>query len=247
MLDRAKLQWLRGDDFGAVTMTDDRIDCRRLAELYEEFDELWTRLQAFYLDAVAGFRFVASYVQAEQGKARSFVQGTDMDSEMAQDERIFSYDQIFSDGFCTSGIHRATQGQAKARNAEGGSNFITLGRVCLISFYDFWEDYLRREYVVAKGHLDQNERRKEIVDPCVATHASHELWGDIGKLRQGIVHNRGIAGSEVNKCKLIRWFRPGDEIVLGPQRMHAIFMALLMYRNELHKEQFPQTSFILGE
>jgi hypothetical protein len=125
-------------------MTDDRIDYRRLAELYEEFDELSTRLQAFYLDAVAGFRFVARYVQAEQGKARSFVQGRDMDSETAQDERIFSYDQIFSDGFCTSEIHRATQGQAKARNVEGGSNFITLGRVCLVSFYDFWEDYLRR-------------------------------------------------------------------------------------------------------
>ena len=57
----------------------DRTDYRRLAELYEEFDELWTRLQAFYLDAVAGFRFVASYVQAEQGEARSFVQGSDMD------------------------------------------------------------------------------------------------------------------------------------------------------------------------
>jgi hypothetical protein len=224
----------------------ENIDYRRLAELYEEFDELWTRLHAFYLDAVAGFRFVASYIQAEQSKARYFVQDSDMDSEAAQDERIFSYDEIFSDGFCASGIHQATQGEAKTRNMEGGSNFTTLGRVCLVSFYDFWEDYLRREYVVAKGHLDPNERGKEIVDKCVAEHARHDLWGDIGKLRQGIVHNRGVAGSEVKKCTLIKWFQPGDEIVLGPDRMRAIFMALLNYRNELHKEQFYSPPFIIG-
>ena len=63
--------------------------------LYEEFDELWTRLHAFYLDAVAGFRFVESYVQSEQTKARDFVQGTDMDSEEAQDGRIFQLRRNF--------------------------------------------------------------------------------------------------------------------------------------------------------
>jgi hypothetical protein len=227
-------------------MNEDNIDHRRLAELYEEFNELWMRLHAFYLDAVAGFRLVASYVQSEQSRARNFVQGSDMDSEEAQDERIFSYEEIFSDGFCASGIHRATLGKAKARNVEGGSNFTTLGRVCLVSFYDFWEDYLRREFVVAKGRLDPSERRKEVIDKCVAQHARHDLWGDIGKLRQGIVHNRGIAGSEVKKCKLIKWFQPGAEIAIGPEHMRALFLALLTFRNELHREQFPPSDFILG-
>ena len=66
-------------DFEAVAMNEDNIDYRRLAELYEEFNELWMRLHAFYLDAVAGFRLVASYVQSEQSRARNFVQGSDMD------------------------------------------------------------------------------------------------------------------------------------------------------------------------
>src|ERR1019366_3259806 len=61
----AALQCVAEYDFEAVAMNDDDIDYRRLAELYEEFDELWTRLHACYLDAVAGFRFVASYVQSE--------------------------------------------------------------------------------------------------------------------------------------------------------------------------------------
>lgn len=62
-------------------------------------------MQAFYLDAVTGFLFVSKYIQAEQAKARGFVRGSNMDSEAAQDGRISSYDEIFADGFCTSGIH----------------------------------------------------------------------------------------------------------------------------------------------
>jgi hypothetical protein len=42
----------------------------------------------------------------------------------------------------------ATQGEVKARNAPNGANFTTLGQLCLISFYDFWNDYLRRDYVI---------------------------------------------------------------------------------------------------
>ena len=41
------------------------VDYRRLNELYEEFDALWTKLQGFYLDAVAGFTFVRQHVEAE--------------------------------------------------------------------------------------------------------------------------------------------------------------------------------------
>jgi len=61
--------------FEAHAMTDDKIDYRRLAELSDEFTELWRRLHAFYLAAVAGFNFVADHVLAEQEKARSFVRG----------------------------------------------------------------------------------------------------------------------------------------------------------------------------
>ncbi len=34
----------------------DPIDYMRVRELSEKFTQLWKRLQAFYLDAVAGFR-----------------------------------------------------------------------------------------------------------------------------------------------------------------------------------------------
>ena len=219
---------------------DANIDYQRLNELSEEFSQHWERLQAFYLDAVAGFAFVLSHVESEQEVARGFVRGTDLDSVEFQDTRMFSYSEIFDEGFCTSGIHRATQGEVKARNAPRGLNYTTLGQLCLISFYDFWQDYLRRAYVVAKGCLDPHETDNKVVQECLRKHASHDLWGDLYYLRTSIVHNRGVATSSVAKCKLIKWFNPGDLITLTPHHMRAIFLALLTYRNELFKEQFPE-------
>ena len=161
-------------------------------------------------------------------------------SQEFQDTRMFTYPDIFSEDFGTSGIHRATQGEVRARNTRDGSNFTTLGQLCLVSFYDFWNDYLRREYVIAKGYLDPNERNDEVVKQLLREHASHDLWGDLRYLRTSIVHYQGIATPDVAKCKLIKWFKPGDLISITPEHMRAIFLALLTYRNELSREQFPK-------
>src|SRR5271165_4338388 len=95
---------------------DTTVDHRRLHQLSEDFTQHWKRLQAFYLDAVAGFAFVLSHVESEQELARGFVRGSELDSVEFQDTRMFSYSDIFDDGFCTSGIYHATQGEVKARN-----------------------------------------------------------------------------------------------------------------------------------
>jgi hypothetical protein len=220
---------------------DPNTDYQRLGELSDEFTETWKRLQALYLDAAAGFSFVRQHVETEQAQAREFVRGTELDSEQFQNMRAFTYAQIFSEeSFCTSGIHEATQGEVKARNSPGGNNFTTLGQLCLVAFYDFWNDYLRREYVIAKGHLDENEEDQSVVDASLRKHASHDLWGDLRLLRQSIVHNQGVATSDVTRCKLIKWFSPGDPISITPEHMQAIFVALLRYRNELFSEQFPE-------
>lgn len=176
-----------------VENIDPNVDYRRLAQLSEEFTGLWNRLQAFYLDAAAGFFFVRNYVEAEQAKARQYVHGSECDSEQFQDTRIFTYSGIFPEEFCTSGIHQATQGEVRQRNAPNGDNLTTLGQLCVVSFYDFWNDYLRREYAIAKGYLDRDEQDSSVVKERLRKHASHDLWGDLYYLRTSIVHNQGVA------------------------------------------------------
>ncbi len=222
---------------------DPDIDYRRLHQLSDEFTALWKRLQSFYLDAAVGFTYVRDYVKAEQEQGRAHVRGTELDSEEFQDTLSFSYKQIFSGTFCTSTIHEATQGEVKARNAPKGENFTTLGQLCLVSFYDYWNDYLRREYAIAKGKLNPNETQKKVIEEALREYASHDLWGDIKHLRISIVHNQGIATSDIAKCKLIKWFQPREPIALTPEYMRTLFVALLTYRNELHNEQFPKQYF----
>jgi hypothetical protein len=217
------------------------VNYRRLGELADEFTQHWSRLQAFYLDAVVGFDLVRRHVVAEQERSRSFVRGTDLDSEEFQDTKIFIYAQILPEEFCTSGIHQATLGEVKARNRIDGKNFTTLGQLCVVSFCSFWNDYLRREYVVAKGKLDPAEKDSQVVQERLRMHASHDLWGDLNYLRNSIVHKQGIATSEVARCRLIKWFKPGDMVTITPERMREIFLRLITYRNELDKEQYPET------
>jgi len=219
---------------------DSEIDYRRLKQLADEFTELWKQLQSFYLDATVGFALIRSHIKAEQKQYRSYIKGTELDSEGFIDTLPFSYKQILSEDFCTSAIHKATQGEVKTRNAPGGANFTILGQLCLVSFYDFWNEYLRREYVIAKGKLDANETNKEIINLALREHASHDLWGDIRHLRNSVVHNQGIATSDVIRCKHINWFRPGDKVVITPKHMRTLLLALLKFRNELFKEQFPR-------
>src|SRR2546428_3035137 len=219
---------------------DPNIDYRRLHQLSDELTQFLDRIHALYLDAVAGFAFVHSRVLADQGKVRNLVKGSELDSEEFQDSRMFSYTQIFAEGFCASDSHRATQGEVKARNSPGGTNYKTLGQLCVVALYDYWNDHLRREYVVAKGQLDSNERDTELIKERLRKYASYDLWGDLGKLRNAIVHNQGIADSEVARCKLIRWFQPSDSIDISPARMKAILFAVLKFRNQLFKEGFPK-------
>lgn len=218
---------------------DPKVDYPRLGQLSEEFTQVWNQLHAFYLDAVAGFSLVRSRVESDQSWWRSYLKGSELDSEEFQDKRIFTYSQIFSGEFCLSETQLATQGEVKARNSPGGTNFTTLGQLCLVSFDVFWNEYLRQEYVIAKGHLDRDESDNSDVQARLREHASHDLWGDLRLLRNSIVHNKGIATSDVARCKLIKWFKPGGSISITPEYMRAIFLALLTYRNELDNEQFP--------
>ena len=220
---------------------DSSVDYRRIGELSREFTALWTRLQAFYLDAAVGFACVRNIVESDQKVLRNLASGSDLNSKEFQDSLTFGYERIFSEPFCTSAIHTATKGEVRKRNEPGGSNLITLGRLCIVSFYDYWNEYLRREYVIAKGKLDKYEKDEKTVRALLKKHASFDLWGDIRLLRQSVVHNRGFAISEIRKCNLIHWFKPKDSIDITPDKMTVLFRALLVFRNELDAQQYPPT------
>jgi hypothetical protein len=206
-------------------------DYRRLGHLAAEFTTVWGRLQALYLDANAGFALVRTQVEETQARVRSHVQGSELDSTQFQDTLSFTYDAVFSGEFCTSAIHKATQGDVKARNSPGGTNVVTIGQMCVVWFSDYWNEYLRAEVTKAMR---------------LTTPIKHDLWGDLRLLRNAIVHNQGAGTSHLTRCRLIHWFKPGEPLSFTPAHMRAVFLGLLRYRNELHATQFEERRIAVG-
>ncbi len=53
--------------------------------------------------------------------------------------------------------------------------------------------------------------------------------GDIRYLRQSIIHNRGIAVSNVENCKVLKWFAPGEIVDLDPTQVETLILEVKTY------------------
>ncbi len=210
-------------------MENREINYERMSELWKEFSFHYDQMHAFYHDAVAGFVWFKEKVASDQEIERARYQGFDLDTNEFWDSKRLEYGKIFNQEYVASGLHVGTVKEAKARNEPEGSNFKTLANVCSVYFYAYWESYFRREYCMAKRHHGCTcEELRE--------HASFDLWGDIRLLRNSIVHHQEVALDDINNCKLIKLFQPGDPISISPQHMRGIFHLLYQFRNSLHAE-----------
>lgn len=96
--------------------------------------------------------------------------------------------------------HTATRGERIARNAREGDNCRFIGNMCLVYIYSFWEHQYRQAIAEFLG----------LEDGKIAL----DIFGDIRLYRHSIIHTRGIATEEIEKCKVLKWFLEGDEIFL---------------------------------
>jgi len=62
---------------------------------------------------------------------------------------MFTYAEIFAEGFATSGIHRATK-RSKGKNAVDRFQFHNPPEALPCLLLRFLDDYLRREYALPK-------------------------------------------------------------------------------------------------
>jgi hypothetical protein len=120
-----------------------------------------------------------------------------------------------------------------------GQNAQSLGNLLVVSAYAYWEEHLRIEIGKAKGVIPTDARNTDKVRDILNREVVSDFWGDLRHLRNSIVHSHGVASSEVAKCKVITWFKPGEKIALNYQMVRALFICMGTYRNEVHKMQFP--------
>ena len=117
-------------------------------------------------------------------------------------------------------LYRCTQGEYKERNSEKGVNSLFVGNMCVIAIYQYWEDYFRQKIANFLNRTNKNDLVSDIM-------------GDLKLLRRSIIHHRSIALKEVENCKLLRWFKKGDDIFIDKDMMQYIVFQIKSYLQAL--------------
>jgi hypothetical protein len=119
-------------------------------------------------------------------------------------------------------IHRCTLLEYKERNTPGGLNFKTLGNMCMVLIYQYWEDHYRKK-IAEFARLEKNGIKLPIM-------------GDLGIIRNSIIHHKGIAKDEVEKCEILKWFKAGDEISVNQEQFEELIRHIEKGLNELSQK-----------
>ena len=216
------------------------IDHKRLLKLFYEFARQLEEWHTLYLDSIAGYSILHERLLARQEDVRKAL-GEDKYTSIAfQDTCSVLYKNLCNKDVAPIALSPVMkQGDVKKRTQRNGHNYLLLGNQCVVSVYSYWEEYLRIEIGIALGKLRNGARNSETTKRILNQHVKVDLWGDLRYLRNSIVHNHGIANSDLSKCKVIRWFKPGERIVLDYDKMRALFFVMGCYRNKLHTMSLP--------
>jgi hypothetical protein len=170
-----------------------------------------------YLDSTLGFKLLTDKIKKIQEKTIKLF-GSDTTIEKL-DEAEFMYgigdpqkNKIVRD---PSLLHVTTQGELKERNKVKGINTETIGNLCVVQIYQFWEDKYRKE--IAKL---LNKEKDDV---------ESDIFEELRHIRRSIIHNGGYAIPEVEKKVKIVTFKEGDKIVLKEDDMRKIITAIKDY------------------
>jgi len=178
-------------------------------EALQEFDQIVDSLYGVYLDSTTGLYRLRKWLEETQSKAINILKKSHPELNIDfLDDKEFIYTEgppnipgVFS-------LHRCTQAEIRSRNSKSGQNYRFLGNMAVVALYQYWEDKHRaaisKELGIAKKDL--------VLD----------IMGDIRILRRSIIHHSGFAIKDVEKCKILKWYKPGDEVFVDGEKFKII-------------------------
>ena len=179
-----------------------------------EFAESDNSIMGVCFDAIRGFDLNLKEIDRTQ---REFLEQSGTANPSDEDLQLLdSAWIIYSHGSPSDSeklvYHQGTQRDFKTRNSQGGSNEVFIGNMTLISIFEYWEETCRpRLAAILDVHKDQVE--------C-------DIFGDLRIIRNSILHHSGIALDDVNRCKVLKWFKAGDKIMVDRPRLRDLVTRL---------------------
>lgn len=217
------------------------MDYPRFLELFWEFSRFVESLHTLYLDSLVGYSILHERLEGHQDSMQQLLGDHECATREFQDTCSIVYKDVSNRDFMPVSMSPVMkQGDLKSRVVDDGQNTLLLGRQCVVSAYAYWEEHLRMEVGKAMGVLAPTAEPNDETRKILNKHVVNDFWGDMGYIRHAIVHANGVAGEKIKKCRVLKWFNPGEAINLSHARMHRIFMLMGQYRNELHAHSLPK-------
>jgi hypothetical protein len=194
----------------------------KLFAVCEEFMRFSYDLFGAYLDALAGLDQIRQDLVNRQKAKIAKLRNTQPDkaTEAFMDQQALDHRLQADQRGPEELLHRSTQGDFKRRTAPGGLDARFLSQMLVALWYGAWEDRYRERVASSLGHLAKNA-------------LGSDLFQDINTLRQATLHNQGKATKDVERAKIIRWFRQGDEIFISREHAHQLLHAIDHYVTQL--------------
>lgn len=95
----------------------------------------------------------------------------------------------------------------------------------IVDFYTDWEEYYRRELAAAHE--------------CSHYDFQIDYFGDLNRMRQDYVHNRGVCSASAY-CKILKWFSQGELMIPTPQ--NYVELLSVFPGDELRQKPSPRTT-----
>ncbi|GEM_PF-2918947 len=84
----------------------------------------------------------------------------------------------------------------------------------IVMIYNLWEDNYRGIFAKCLGHQNKNDFK-------------NSLFGDLGKIRNAIIHNNYKRTSDIDKLEILKSLFPNNEFILDSFTVHSIYINAL--------------------
>lgn len=192
-------------------------DKAKALRLFVEFYHVVDSIYGVYLDSTRGFHLVKEQQIKAQQEAVQMLKSTQ--PELANIEYLDKRPTTYGRGDPNKPehvkLHTCSQAELKARNEEGGANQKFIANMCLVSIYQYWEDHYRKKIAGVLGKKNSD--------------IQSDIMGDIRLLRDSIIHHEAVGKKKVEKCKVLMWFKKGDEIFIDKKKFEEIISHIYNY------------------
>jgi len=200
--------------------------------IIREYIRIVDSIYGVFLDGCQGFSSAKSLFEQSQllnlERNRKLLAENQPTSTVHYNSTINDFDDsciIYSKGKKGESDYRIlhycpTQAEYKRRNSTGGENYRFIGNIALITIYEYWENSCRNKLASYHGVKQK--------------HIRSQIFGDLRILRNSIIHHRGIALPEIEKCKEFNWYKTDDAIFINGDQMEDIVAAIKQSRLSLY-------------